>query len=379
MLKKRYLLTPGPTPVPPESLLAMAKPIIHHRTKQFRSYLAEATKGMQEVFQTKNQVITLASSGTGAMEAAISNLLSQGDKALVVSGGKFGQRWGQICKAYGIEANILEVEWGKAIDPNIIKEELENDADIKAVFTTLCETSTGVRTDIKAVAQITKNHQAIQITDAISALGAEEMKMDEWGIDVVVTGSQKGLMMPPGLAFIALNEKAWKLSESSKLPKYYFNLTKAKKSLEGNDTPWTPAVNLVIGLVEALKLMQDEGIDNVIKRHEALARATREAVMALGLELLAPDSPSNVVTAVKLPSEIDGIELVKKLRDEYDVWVAGGQADLKGKIIRIAHLGYMNKFDTIVGISALEMVLKEMNYKFELGSGIKKAEEILAA
>lgn len=379
MLKKRYLLTPGPTPVPPESLLAMAKPIIHHRTKQFRSYLAEATKGMQEILQTKNQVITLASSGTGAMEAAVSNLLSAGDKALVVAGGKFGQRWGQICKAYGVDASILEVEWGQAIDPDAIKKELEKAADIKAVFTTLCETSTGVRTDIKAIAQITKGHQAIQITDAISALGAEEMKMDEWGIDVVVTGSQKGLMMPPGLAFIALNEKAWKLSESSDLPKYYFNLTKARKSLEGNDTPWTPAVNLVIGLVEALKLMQEEGIDNVIKRHENLAQATREAVMALGLKLLAPESPSSVVTAVKLPSEIDGIELVKKLRDEYDVWIAGGQADLKGKIIRIAHLGYMNKFDTIVGISALEMALKEMNYKFELGTGIKRAEEILAA
>jgi aspartate aminotransferase-like enzyme len=334
---------------------------------------------MQEILQTKNQVITLASSGTGAMEAAVSNLLSAGDKALVVAGGKFGQRWGQICKAYGVDASILEVEWGQAIDPDAIKKELEKAADIKAVFTTLCETSTGVRTDIKAIAQITKGHQAIQITDAISALGAEEMKMDEWGIDVVVTGSQKGLMMPPGLAFIALNEKAWKLSESSDLPKYYFNLTKARKSLEGNDTPWTPAVNLVIGLVEALKLMQEEGIDNVIKRHENLAQATREAVMALGLKLLAPESPSSVVTAVKLPSEIDGIELVKKLRDEYDVWIAGGQADLKGKIIRIAHLGYMNKFDTIVGISALEMALKEMNYKFELGTGIKRAEEILAA
>jgi aspartate aminotransferase-like enzyme len=378
MLKKRYLLTPGPTPVPPESLLAMAKPIIHHRTKQFRAYLADASKGLQEVFQTKNPVITLASSGTGAMESAVCNLLSKGDKVLAVVGGKFGERWGQICKAYGVNAKIIEVEWGKAVDPDVIKSELEADSDIKAVFTTLCETSTGVKTDIKAIAQITKNHKAIQVTDAISALGAEEVKMDEWGIDVIVTGSQKGLMMPPGLAFIALNEKAWKMTETSDLPKYYFNLTKANKSLANNDTPWTPAVNLVIGLVEALNIITSEGVDNVLKRHQLLAQATREAVKAIGLSLLAPESPSCVVTAVKLPESIDGAELVKKLRDEYDVWVAGGQDHLKGKIIRIAHLGYMNKFDTIVGISALEMVLKELGHKFELGAGIKKAEEILA-
>lgn len=377
MLKKRYLLTPGPTPVPPECLLAMAKPIIHHRTKQFRAYIADATKGLQEVFQTKNPVITLASSGTGAMESAVCNLLSKDDKVLTVSGGKFGERWAEICKAYGVNAKIIEVEWGKSVDPAVIKLELEADSEIKAVFTTLCETSTGVKTDIKAIAEMTKNHQAIQVTDAISALGAEEIKMDDWGIDVVVTGSQKGLMMPPGLAFIALSDKAWKLAETSDLPKYYFNLTKANKSLANSDTPWTPAVNLIIGLVEALNIITSEGIENVLKRHELLAKATREAVKAIGLGLLAPENPSCVVTAVKLPETIDGVELVKKLRDKYDVWVAGGQAQLKGKIIRIAHLGYMNKFDTIVGISALEMALKEIGYEFELGAGIKKAEEIL--
>jgi len=378
MLKKRYLLTPGPTPVPPESLLAMAKPMIHHRTKQFRAYIADATKGLQKVFQTENPVITLASSGTGAMESAVCNLLSKGDKVLTVSGGKFGERWTEICKAYGVNAKVIDVEWGKAVEPDVIKSELEADPDIKAVFTTLCETSTGVRTDIKAIAELTKNHQAILVTDAISALGAEEIKMDDWNIDVVVTGSQKGLMMPPGLAFIALNDKAWKLAETSDLPKYYFNLTKANKSLTNSDTPWTPAVNLVIGLVEALNIINSEGIDNVIKRHELLAQATREAVKALGLGLLAPENPSCVVTAVKLPESIDGVELVKKLRDKYDVWVAGGQAQLKGRIIRIAHLGYMNKFDIIVGISALEMALKELGFEFELGVGVKKAEEILA-
>ena len=378
MLKKRYLLTPGPTPVPPESLLAMAKPIIHHRTKEFRAILAEATEGLKYVYQTKSDVLIFASSGTGAMESAVCNLLSKGDKVVAVSGRKFGERWGELCEVYGVSAHIIDVEWGKAVDPVVIKNELEKDSEIKAVFTTLCETSTGVRTDIKALAEITKGHQAVLVVDAISAVGAEGLKTDEWGVDVVVAGSQKGLMIPPGLAFVSLSEKAYKLTGASDLPKYYFDIKKAKKSIEKGDTPYTPAVNLVVGLVEALRLIKDEGIENVISRHRLLAEATREAVKALGLELLAPESPSCVVTAVKLPEAIDGVELVKKLRSKYDVWAAGGQADLKGKIIRIAHLGYMNCFDTIVGISALEMTLREMGYKFELGAGVKKAEEILA-
>ncbi|MCK4519298.1 MAG: alanine--glyoxylate aminotransferase family protein, partial [Candidatus Omnitrophica bacterium] len=232
MLKKRYLLTPGPTPVPPESLLAMAKPIIHHRTKEFRAILAEAVEGLKYVYQTKNDVLIFASSGTGAMESAVCNLLSKGDKVIAVSGGKFGERWGEICEVYGVSARIIDIEWGKAVDPAVIKNELEKDSEIKAVFTTLCETSTGVRTDIKAIAEITKGHQAVLVVDAISAVGAEELKTDEWGVDVVVSGSQKGLMIPPGLAFISLSEKAYRLTEASDLPKYYFDIKKAKKSIE---------------------------------------------------------------------------------------------------------------------------------------------------
>ncbi len=377
MLKKRYLLTPGPTPVPPESLLAMARPIIHHRTNEFRTILGQVTEDLKYVHQTKNDLFIFASSGTGAMEAAVANILSAGDKALAVTGGKFGERWQEICQAYKIDVTPLEIEWGAAIEPEVIKDKLSKEPDIKAVFTTLCETSTGVRTDIKAIAQITKNHKAVLVVDAVSALGAEELKTDEWGIDVVVAGSQKGLMIPPGLSFISVNEKAFKKIEQSDLPKYYFDIKKAKKSLEKTDTPWTPAVSLIIGLQQALKLIKEEGIENIIQRHKVLAEATRQAMKALNLELLAPKNPANAVTAVKVPEGLDGAAIMKNLRDKYDVWIAGGQAHLKGKIFRIAHLGYMNQFDIIVGITALEAVLKELGYKFELGAGVKKAEEIL--
>ena len=377
MLKKRYLLTPGPTPVPPESLLAMARPIIHHRTNEFRAILGQVAEDLKYVYQTKNDVFIFASSGTGAMEAAVANILSAGDKALAVTGGKFGERWQEICQAYKIDVTPLEIEWGTAVEPKVIKDKLSKEPDIKAVFTTLCETSTGVRTDIKTIAQITKDHQAVLVVDAISALGAEDLKTDEWGIDVVVSGSQKGLMIPPGLSFISINDKAYKAIEQSRLPKYYFDIKKAKKSFDKTDTPWTPAVSLIIGLQQALKMIREEGIENIIQRHKVLAEATRQAMKALDLELLAPKSPANAVTAVKVPEGIDGAAIVKNLRDKYDVWIAGGQAHLKGKIFRIAHLGYMNQFDIIVGITALEAVLKELSYKFELGAGVKKAEEIL--
>ena len=377
MLKKGYLLTPGPTPVPPESLLAMARPIIHHRTNEFRAILGQVAEDLKYVYQTKNDVFIFASSGTGAMEAAVANILSAGDKALAVTGGKFGERWQEICQAYKIDVTPLEIEWGTAVEPKVIKDKLSKEPDIKAVFTTLCETSTGVRTDIKTIAQITKDHQAVLVVDAISALGAEDLKTDEWGIDVVVSGSQKGLMIPPGLSFISINDKAYKAIEQSRLPKYYFDIKKAKKSFDKTDTPWTPAVSLIIGLQQALKMIREEGIENIIQRHKVLAEATRQAMKALDLELLAPKSPANAVTAVKVPEGIDGAAIVKNLRDKYDVWIAGGQAHLKGKIFRIAHLGYMNQFDIIVGITALEAVLKELSYKFELGAGVKKAEEIL--
>lgn len=376
-MKKNYLLTPGPTPLPPEICEALSRPIIHHRTPQFQSILKEAEEGLKAVFQTKNDVFILTSSGTGAMEAAVVNLLSWGDKALVIQGGKFGERWTELCEAYGIKPITINVEWGKALDPAVLKQYLEKEQAVKAVFTTLCETSTGVTFDIKALAQVIRDTEAVLVVDAISGLGAVDLAMDDWGVDVVVCGSQKGLMLPPGLGFISVSKKAWKLVEASQCPKYYFDLKDAKKALEKTDTPFTPAIGLVIALNEALKIMRQEGLENIFKRHRKLSEATRAAMVALGLELFSPDAGSDAVTAVKVPSGIDGEKLVKTMRDEYGVTIAGGQGEMKGKLVRIAHMGYISEFDIILGISCLEKVLKKMGYNFVIGAGVAAAQEAL--
>lgn len=375
-MKKNYLLTPGPTPLPPLVLEAMAKPIIHHRTPQFQAIIKEVSEGLKYIFQTKGDVYMLASSGTGAMEAAIINILSPQDTVLIVQAGKFGERWTEICNAYSIKSEVLNVEWGKAVDPEVINRKLKEDPKIKAVFTTLCETSTGVATDIKAIGAIVKNTDAVLVVDAISGLGAIDLKTDEWNVDICVSGSQKGLMLPPGLGFITVSEKAWKKNAESKCPKYYFDLKKAKKSLACVDTPFTPAITLIIALAEVLKMIKQEGLENIFSRHKRLADATRSAAKALGLELFAPTAASDVVTAVKVPVGIDGEKLVKAMRDTYGVTIAGGQSEMKGKIFRFAHMGYMNEFDIITGISCLEKVLAQMGYKFTLGSGVKAAEEV---
>lgn len=376
-MKKDYLMTPGPTPVPPEALLAMAKPIIHHRTPEFMEVFKEVSADLKYVFQTEEDVLVFTSSGTGAMEAAVANLLSPGEKAITVQGGKFGERWTEICKAYGIVAIPIDVEWGKAVDPKAIEEKLKNDNKIEAVFTTLCETSTGVETDIKTLAQITKKYNAVLVVDAISGLGAIDLKTDEWGVDCVVAGSQKGLMIPPGLAFVSLSKKAWAKVEKSKCPKYYFDFKMTKKALEKTDTPFTPAISLVIALRETLRMMKAEGLDVVFARHKKLALATREAMKAMGLELFAPTAPSDCVTAVKVPGGIDGEKLVKLMRDKYGVGIAGGQAELKGKVFRIAHMGFIKETDILTTISILDMALAEMGYRGEPGVGVKAAEEIL--
>ncbi len=375
-MKKNYLLTPGPTPLPPQISLAMAKPIIHHRTPQFQEILKEASTGLKWVFQTSNDVFILSSSGTGAMEAAVINLLSSGDNALVVQGGKFGERWTEICKAYGINAQVIDVEWGKAVSVGEIKKRLIANPQIKAVFTTLCETSTGVDTDIASIAAIIKETPAVLVVDAISALGVIDLKTDAWGVDVVVAGSQKGLMLPPGLGFICVSAKAWKLVEASKSTKYYLDLKKAKKAIDKNDTPFTSSITLIDALNEALKMMQQDGLEHMFNRHKTMADATRAAMKALGLELFAPMAASNGVTAVKVPAGIDGEKLVKTMRDTHGVTIAGGQDELKGKVFRIAHMGYITEFDIITGISCLEKVLTQMGYKFNLGSGVAAAQEV---
>ncbi len=375
-MRKNYLLTPGPTPLPAQVMEAMSRPIIHHRTPQFQAILKEATEGLKYVFQTKNDVFILSSSGTGAMEAAVVNLLSSGDTALVIQGGKFGERWTEICKSYGINVEIIDVEWGKAVNPVDIEKKLKANPKIKAVFTTQCETSTGVVNDIAAIGAVIKTTDAVLVVDAISSLGAIDLKTDEWACDMVVSGSQKGLMLPPGLGFISISPKAVKLIESSKSPRYYFDLRKAKKALDKTDTPFTSSITLIIALNEALKMIRQDELENIFSRHKKMAGATRAAVKALGLELFAPQDGSDVVTAVKVPAGIDGEKLVKTMRDTYGVTIAGGQEELKGKIFRIAHMGFIEEFDIITGISCLEKVLTQMGYKFQLGAGVKAAEEV---
>lgn len=374
MIKKNYLLAPGPTPVPSDVLLEGARETIHHRTPQFVSILEETLENLKYLFQTKNRVFTLLSSGTGALEAAVSNLLNPGDKAIIVEAGKFGERWREIAKSYNINIVSLKLEWGEAVSPEQIKEAIEKHPDAKAVFTTYSETSTGTVIDLEGIAKVTRDKDVVLVTDAVSALLAEPLKMDEWGIDVVVSGSQKGVMLPPGLAFIALNEKAWKLVENSNNSRYYFDLRQYNKKYP--DNPWTPGVNLIYMLRKAIDMIKEEGIENVWHRHKVLADATRAAVKAMGLELFSK-RPGNVATAVKVPEGVDGNKLTKIMRDKYGVTIAGGQDHLKGKIFRISTLGYLSIFDTIVGISALEFVLNELGYNVEFGTGVKAAQEVL--
>ncbi len=375
---KRYLLAPGPTPVPPEVLLSMAMPIIHHRAPDFLPILDSAKKGLQWLFQTKNDVLILSSTGTGGMVGAVNNFFNPGEKVLVLNGGKFGERWTKICQAYGLKVDELMVEWGYAVNPADVEAALKKDPDIKAVFVQATETSTGVYHDIEGLGKVIKKYEnTLFIVDAISALVAQDLRTDEWGVDVMIGGSQKGLMLPPGLAFVSVSEKAWKKNGSSKMPRFYFNFKKERENLAKNQTNFTSAVTLIIGLNEAIRMLQKEGLENVFKRHATLAHATREAVKAMGLGIYSKESPSNSVTAIEAPQGIDGQQIYKMLREKYGITGAGGQDKAKGKIFRLAHLGYADIFDVITGIAALEMVLKELGYALKLGTGVAKAQEIL--
>ena len=375
-MQKERLLTPGPTMVPEEVLLELARPMVHHRTPGFRKILAEVVEGLQYVFQTKSDVLVLASSGTGGMEAAVANLLSPGDKALVVRGGKFGERWAEMCETFGISPVCIDVEWGEAVAPERIQEALEEHPDIGAVFTTLCETSTGVATDIKTIGEIVRERPACLVVDAISGIGAMECRMDDWGVDVLVAGSQKALMCPPGLAFVTVSKKAWARIEGRKPAAYYFDLKKARASLTKGDTPFTPAIVLVRGLSKALQLIRAEGIEHVWQRHAVLADAVRTATSALGLELLAK-RPANALTAVCAPPGTDPGDIISGML-KLGVRVAGGQEKLKGKILRIAHMGYVDELDIVACISALELTLAKFGLDVESGAGVQAAEEVFA-
>lgn len=376
---KRYLLAPGPTPVPAEALLAMAEPIIHHRTPQFSAIFRRAAEGSKRMFGTKGPVMMIASTGTGAMEAAVTNTLSPGDRVLVINGGKFGERWGEISSTFGLQVTTLDVEWGTAVDPGAVAAALEANPDTRAVLVQGSETSTTVLHPVGELARLTRDRDCLLIVDGITSVGVVDMPMDETGIDVLVTGSQKAIMLPPGLALISLSEKAWRFAEKSTMPRYYFDLAKERKNLEKDTSAYTPAVSLIIGLNAVYDLIESTGgFPEVYARHQRLAEAMRAGVLAMGLELLAPHAPSPATTGVWLPENIDGGAFTKHMRDVMGITVAGGQGHLKGRVIRLAHIGYADTFDVIVALSAVEMALANFGHDVEFGKGPAAAQKLLA-
>lgn len=373
-MKKEYLYTPGPVTVPPEVLLKMAEPVYHHRTPRFRSMFKEVIEKLKIVFRTTNDILTFSSSGTGAMEAGIVNFLSPGDKILTVNGGKFGERWTQLGTAYGLDVHEITLEWGTAPDPDEIRRLLKEDPAIKAVYTELTETSTGTVYDIETIGAIVAETPAMLVVDAISGIGADDIHVDDWHVDVCIAGSQKALMIPPGLSFMSVSEKAWATAEQATLPKFYFDALRARKSVEKFDTPFTPAHTLIGALNVSLDMIVEEGIDAVIARHARLASAVREGVMALGQHLYS-QRPANALTAVVFDM-VDAEELRKHLKED-GIFVAGGQNEAKGRIIRIAMMGYATDADVVNVLAALERALTAMDIQIERGAGVAAAQRAL--
>lgn len=360
-------------------MLRMAEPIIHHRHVEFTELFSRVHQNLQYLFQTAGDVITLTSSGTGAMEAAVANVHSAGDKAVFVNGGKFGERWGELLSAYGVQPIELTVPWGDSVRIGDVERALKGNPSVSAVYLTHSETSTGAATDVQAITRLVRStSNALIIVDGITAVGAMELRMKDWDLDIVITGSQKGLMIPPGLAFVALSERAWERIKASKLPRFYFDLMAARKALQTNDTPWTPAVSLVIGADSALAMIREEGLEEVWLRHSRLAASLRAAADALGLEVLAK-KPSNALTALRIPKSVDAKQFNSLLKNSYGITAAGGQGEFAGKIIRISHLGYYDEFDMITVISAIEMTLSKCRYTFEPGAGIRAAQATFLA
>lgn len=379
-MKKRYIMSPGPVEVPPTVLSAAGLPIIHHRTPEYRKALAEVIEGLKYVFQTKNDILIFPAAGTGGMESAVVNLLSPGDKIIAAACGQFGERWGAIAESYGVSVIKLYAEWGETVDIREMEKELQTQKDIKAVYTTLSETSTGVENDIEAIGKIVSKTGAVLVVDAVSGMGAIKFKTDEWNVDAAVVGAQKGLMIPPGIAMISLSEKAKALMPKSKIPKYYYSYDKALKALTKDklpDTPYTSSVSLILQLKESIRLIKEEGIENVWARHAKIADAVRNGVKALGLKMFAKGCPSNAVTSIYAPEGIDGDAVNKKIRDDYGITMAGGQGKMKGKMFRIGHLGYVDRFDAVIALAAVEMALTELGVKINLGAGVRAVEEEL--
>ncbi|NOR15377.1 MAG: aminotransferase class V-fold PLP-dependent enzyme [Candidatus Aminicenantes bacterium] len=376
MIKKSYLLTPGPTPIPESVLAASAQPFMHHRTPEFAEIYATVTEGLKHIFQTEEDVYILASSGSGAMEAAVVNILSPGDKALVLNCGKFGDRWTKICNTYGIATTAVNIAWGDIYTKEQLEEEFGRHSDIKAVFSTLSATSTGTVYDIQGYSEVVSQTETLLVVDGISGVGAMPCPMDEWELDVVISGSQKSFMTPPGLAYISFSKKAWKSVELSLSPRFYFDARAARKSLQKKTSPWTPAISLIMQQMHSLDIMQTLGLEQLFEHHRILGTATRAGIQAMGLNLLSKD-PGNILTAVRTPDGIDGTHLVKTMQAKYQAYIAGAQDPHKGEFFRIGHLGYIGGFDIIIALSALEMALDDLSYTCERCSAIKAAEDIL--
>jgi len=377
--KPEILMTPGPTPVPAEVLLAQASPIVYHRGPGFGAVLRDCIEGLQWIMQTRNDILTFTTSGSGAMESAVVNCFSPGDKVLVVSVGNFGERFQTICKTYGLDVTVIDYEWGKTAKAADVAAALT--PDTKGVLIQHSETSTGVVNDIEAISKVVKDHPALFIVDTVSGLGASPLKVDEWGIDVAAGGVQKALMMSPGIGFVAVSPKAWDAYKTSTLPKFYFDWGPVKKShdLPDPESPYTPAVSLFLGLQAAIKLLREEGIENCFERHRTLARAVKAAVQALGLELVGEDQERAVcVTTIRAPEGIDGSAITKLLRAKFGIVFAPGQGQWKGKVFRIGHLGYFERADVLQAVAALEMVLDELGYPVKQGAGVAAAQDVFA-
>jgi aspartate aminotransferase-like enzyme len=377
-MKKYYLMAPGPTPVPSNVLLAMAQPVLHHRTPEYEALFIEVRAGLKRLFQTGQDVIPFTSSGTGALEAAVCNTLSAGDTVLVLRAGKFGERWEEICRTYGVTVVPMEAPFGHTVSAEVVAETLRRHPHAKAVLMQHSESSTGVLHDVRGIAAVTRGTDAILIADAVSSLGIADLRMDEWGVDVVVSGSQKGLMLPPGLSFCALSDKAWGHVKTSRLPKYYFDITAERKFVARNECRFTPAVSIVVGLREVLRMLEVEGLPNVFRRHERLARATRSGAEALGLELFAKAHPSPALTAVVAPRGIDSEAVLSTYSTSHNITIAGGQGEMKGQVFRLGHMGYVGDFDVVTALAALEQVLAELGHPVDFGASVRAAQKVLA-
>ncbi len=380
-MRKRYIMAPGPVEIPPSVLSVGGLPMIHHRTPEFRKSLLEVLEGLKYVFQTKNDILIFPAAGTGGMESAVINIVSPGDKVLVAACGQFGERWAKIAETFGVSVIKVFAEWGEEVDCARVEAELKNNPGVKAVYTTLSETSTGIENNIKKLGEIVGKTGAVFVVDAVSGMGAVEFKTDDWNVDIAVVGAQKGMMIPPGVAMISVSVKAKKAMAESKIPKYYFSYEQALKALTKDklpDTPYTSSVSLILQLKESIRLIKEEGLENVWARHARIASAVRAGVKALGLKPFALGKPSNSVTSVWAPEGIDGDAVNKKIRDEYGITMAGGQGKMKGKMFRIGHLGYVDMFDAVIALAAVEMALTSMGAKnIPLGAGVKAVEEEL--